>query len=77
MQEQKSELLQAEFQPVAAPESTPERVTVTLQMDADVLTWLKEQPTHWQRELNNLARFFMETSLIREGRLRRGGRPRG
>jgi hypothetical protein len=31
-----------------------------------VLAWLKEQPTDWQRELNNLTRFFMETSLIRQ-----------
>lgn len=41
-------------------------MAVTLDLDADVLTWLKEQPTEWQRELNNLARFFVETSLIRE-----------
>jgi hypothetical protein len=39
---------------------------VALDLDADVLHWLREQPTDWQRELNNLARFFMETSLIRE-----------
>ena len=52
------------FEPAAAP--PPERVTVELAMDADVLAWLKEQPTEWQRELNNLARFFMETNLIRE-----------
>ena len=63
MEEQKSELSPL-FEPVAAP--PPERVTVTLELDADVLDWLKEQPTDWQRELNNLARFFMETSLIRQ-----------
>jgi hypothetical protein len=63
MEEQKNELSPL-FEPAAAP--PPERVTVTLTMDADVLAWLKEQPTDWQRELNNLARFFMETSLIRE-----------
>jgi hypothetical protein len=34
-------------------------------MDADILAWLKEQPTGWQREINNAMRFFMETSLIR------------
>ena len=31
-------------------------------MDADLLAWLQAQPTDWQRELNNLGRFFMETS---------------
>jgi uncharacterized protein (DUF4415 family) len=38
------------------------RVTVTLDIDADVLDWLKAQPLDWQREINNLARFYMETS---------------
>jgi hypothetical protein len=37
-------------------------VTVTLDLDQDILDWLKAQPTDWQREINNLARFFMETS---------------
>jgi uncharacterized protein (DUF4415 family) len=41
-------------------------VTVALDMDADVLEWFKAQPTEWQRELNNLARFFMETSQAKE-----------
>jgi hypothetical protein len=62
MEEPKNELSPL-FEPAAAP--PPERVTVTLAMDADVLDWLKEQPTDWQRETNNLLRFFMETSLIR------------
>src|SRR3954453_2180907 len=64
MEEQKNEQLQPRFEEKAAP--PPERVTVSLDLDADVLGWLKEQPTDWQRELNNLARFFMETSQIRE-----------
>ena len=41
-------------------------MTVTLEMDADILAWLKQQPTDWQREINNLTRFFMETNVIRE-----------
>ena len=41
-------------------------MTVTLDLDADLLDWLKEQPTGWQEEINNTMRFFMETSLIRE-----------
>jgi uncharacterized protein (DUF4415 family) len=71
MEEQKNEL-QPLFEPAAAPspelQPVPAQagVTVTLDLDADVLHWLKAQPTDWQRELNNLARFFMETSTIRE-----------
>ena len=49
--------LQSSFEPAAAP--PPERVTVTLDLDADLVAWLKEQPTGWQQEINN-------TSLIRE-----------
>lgn len=37
-------------------------MTVTLDLDADVLEWFRAQPTDWQREINNLARFYMETS---------------
>jgi uncharacterized protein (DUF4415 family) len=66
MDAQKPEL-SPEFEGRAAP---PElgaakagaRVTVTLDIDADVLDWLKAQPLDWQREINNLARFYMETS---------------
>jgi uncharacterized protein (DUF4415 family) len=43
----------------------PESVTVTLDIDADVLDWLQEQPG-WRREIRDLLRFYMETSLIRE-----------
>ena len=56
--------LQPSFEPAAAP--PPKRVTVKLDLDADLLDWLKEQPTDWQQEINNTMRFFMETSLIRE-----------
>jgi hypothetical protein len=38
------------------------RVTVTLDMNAHLLAWLKIQQTDWQREINNTMRFFMETS---------------
>jgi hypothetical protein len=56
--------LQPSFEPAAAPR--PARATVTLDFDAEVLQWLKAQPLGWQAEINNLARFYMETSLIRE-----------
>lgn len=51
---------QTEFQTTAAP--PPERVTVTLDLDADLLHWLKGQPRDWQTEINTTMRFFMETS---------------
>ena len=40
-------------------------VTVTLDIDADVLEWLQEKP-FWRREISDLLRFTMETHLIRE-----------
>ena len=52
--------LALEFDREAAP--PPERVTVTLEMDADLLAWLKEQPLGWQREINNAARFIIDMS---------------
>lgn len=59
--EEKKSNLAPEFEGSAAP---PQRVTVTLDLDADVVEWLKAQPLDWQRELNNLARFWMDTSNI-------------
>lgn len=52
--------LAPEFEGRAAP--PPERVTVTLDIDADILAWLKAQPLDWQREINNAARFVMDMS---------------
>jgi hypothetical protein len=63
MEAQKPELA-PEFEATAAPPQP--RVTVTVDLDADVVEWLKAQPTDWQREINNLTRFFMETNLIRD-----------
>jgi hypothetical protein len=40
--------LQPSFEPAAAP-PPPKRVTVTLDLDADLLDWLKEQPTRLGR----------------------------
>jgi uncharacterized protein (DUF4415 family) len=60
MEEKNSEPLQTQFEDSAAP--PPERVTVTLDLDADVLEWLKAQPLGWQHEIRNSLRFFMETS---------------
>jgi uncharacterized protein (DUF4415 family) len=60
MQEETTGHLQTDFQATAAP--PPERVSVTLDLDADVLEWLKAQPLGWQHEIRNTLRFFMETS---------------
>jgi uncharacterized protein (DUF4415 family) len=43
----------------------PARVTVMLDMDADVLDWLQENP-QWPREINDLLRAYMEINLIRK-----------
>lgn len=70
MDAQKSEL-SPEFEGRAAPpelgaaKAAGARVTVTLDIDADVLDWLKAQPLDWQREINNLAQFYMETTISR------------
>jgi len=47
---------------VAGAGSAPGRVKVELDLDSDLLAWLKAQPTEWRREINNTMRFFMETS---------------
>jgi len=52
--------LSPEFERSNAP--PPQRVTVTLDIDADILDWLKAQPLDWQREINNAARFVMDMS---------------
>jgi hypothetical protein len=59
MEAQKPELA-PEFEGRAAP--PPERVTVTLDLDADVVEWLRAQPLGLQGELNDLSRFFMDSS---------------
>ena len=53
------EQLQSEFQATA---TQPKRVAVTLEMPADVVEWLEARPLGLQGELNDLARFFMDTS---------------
>jgi hypothetical protein len=50
------------FQPAAAA-PPPRTAKVTFDLDADVAEWFGPG---LQRELNDLARFYMETSLIRE-----------
>jgi uncharacterized protein (DUF4415 family) len=62
-EEQKPELLQTEFQASAA--QPPERVTITLDLDADVLTWLKGQPRDWQTEINTTMRFSWKPATRR------------
>jgi hypothetical protein len=57
--------LQPSFKPAAAP-PPPARVTVTLDLDADLVEWFRTQPIGLQPELNNLARFYMESCVIRE-----------
>ena len=53
-----------DLQATAAP-APPPCVPVTLDMDADVLGWLQEQPL-WRHEINALLRAYMEVNLIRK-----------
>jgi uncharacterized protein (DUF4415 family) len=53
----KTEHLPAEFEQAAATVApVPECVTVTLDIGADLLEWLKAQPLGWQHEINNTMR---------------------
>jgi uncharacterized protein (DUF4415 family) len=76
MKDIQSEPLQTEFDATASPPacagagSDPKRVTVTLDMDADLLAWLKAQPTDWQREINNTMRFSWKPAQGRQSRER-------
>jgi uncharacterized protein (DUF4415 family) len=63
MEEKNSDPLQTQFEGSAAP--PPERVTVSLDLDADLLQWVKTQPLDWQREVNNAVRFIMFSSVTR------------
>jgi uncharacterized protein (DUF4415 family) len=54
MEEQKTGL-QPEFEGSAAP--PPERVSVALDLDADVVDWLKGQPLGLQDEIRSTLRF--------------------
>ena len=76
--------LQPSFQPAAAPRPStgqaqrtapPARVTVTLDLDADLVDWFRAQPIGLQPELNNLARFYMDALLDPRGRFRERRRP--
>jgi hypothetical protein len=60
MEEQNSKLA-PEFERSTAP-PPPERVTVTLDIDADVLEWAKAQPLGVQGEINSAMRFMMDMS---------------
>jgi uncharacterized protein (DUF4415 family) len=70
MEEEKNSKLAPEFEGSAAPQpdlsaealAQGERVTVTLDLDADVVEWLKAQPLGLQDEIRTTMRFFMETS---------------
>jgi uncharacterized protein (DUF4415 family) len=52
----------------------PESATVTLDIDADVIGWLQEQPG-WRREIRDLLRFYMESHLIREAAFEEAAAP--
>jgi hypothetical protein len=42
------------------------RQAETLLLDTEVLDWVKSEFSDWQGHINELLRFYMETSQIRE-----------
>ena len=53
-------------QPAAAVE--PPKVMVSLPIDADVLAYFQSEaePSDWQRHINDLLRYYMETNQMME-----------
>jgi hypothetical protein len=51
----------ASFKQAVCPQQTE-----TLLLDADVLYWIKGEFPDWQGHINDLLRFFMDTSQNRE-----------
>ncbi len=39
----------------------PTRAKITLQIDKDILMWLKTQTPHYQKQINALLRAYMES----------------
>lgn len=44
---------------------TPPKQAVTMRLDADVLTWFKEQGQGYQTRINKLLRAYMQAQLKR------------
>jgi hypothetical protein len=55
---EREEQLKPEFAATAAPD----RVTVTLQLPADLAAWLKEQPLGLEGEIVSTMQFFRDAS---------------
>ncbi len=49
-----------DFRQAAAPAERRERVT--LEIDADVMEFLRAEGSDWRRQVNELLRFFKDTS---------------
>ena len=47
---------------IQAAKSNTDKVKITVRLDADVLSWLKEQGGHYQRRLNRILRSVMQSS---------------
>ena len=58
-----SELTAEDFkQIIKATKSNTDKVKITVRLDADVLSWLKEQGGHYQRRINRILRTVMQSS---------------
>lgn len=60
-------VLPADFQQAATSPAAPQTV-VSLPLDNDVLAWLQadNQPSNWAAQINDVLRFYMDTSQIAE-----------
>lgn len=50
----------------AAPVIEPPKVMVSLPLDADLVAYFQGEPTDWQRHINGVLRYYMDTNLMRE-----------
>lgn len=65
MQEKDKANLPDSFQD-AAEAPKPEQRAVTLLVDVDVIDWLQGEAKNWQGHVNELLRFYKDTSRQRE-----------
>ncbi|WP_216840305.1 BrnA antitoxin family protein [Falsiroseomonas tokyonensis] len=53
-----------EFAAAATPAKRPAQATITMQIDADVVSWFQQnQPDGmtWQQDMNSVLRFYMDS----------------
>lgn len=65
---EKPSILPPDFQQAAQPPqlTEPPPVTVSMGIDADILAYFQSEtePSDWQRHMNGVLRFYMETNQV-------------